>query len=624
METPNKIGTAIKSQKWVKSGTIIVPAYTSASMKQPKIPSQSSFAVYIPYSEIFGSKISENEIIETVKGFKVYDGVASASKLEITLENHGHFNKRIQAGLVVHLFRKEIQTLINEKVILDPDRFVFFEQQLLNAIKLSLLYGSLYKKRNFRNKDVFDSFLEKVLLGIGDYQEKEYEEEEKRVRGDRKKEVEAMIKMALRNMYFNSSEQYRYLVSRYYQMYFVIPKRRHLRLSENFIDLENECKRATSFSLDTYYCLGLGVLTQYALVNIDKGKLDPNKFFINKNVYFRDIKTNRREAVRFLNMLSITAKEFREEFPAELAKTGNFYYSFILMRKKPLVKANGHIYFASGLRFLKEKLTGGIFWDIFDSFDKARKYKMFRFFGEIFEEYVKDLFKRLYGKNKLTRMYFFEKEYGKPTKKTSDVMLCYPPEAIFIEANASRLRMVETAVAGKLASFREDLQKIVYNSAKQLNRVIDDFSEKQFELDGINKDHIHKIYPVILTLSPIPQADLIWMEEFEPQLKSFGYLQQKHVAKLQLIDIEEMEMIEALVKSGFNFKDILKNKVENLEYVYKPMKNYLLAEYFQKNNKDYPNKYLQSKFTHVSKLARYKLFGAPMSMPFPRKRKNQK
>lgn len=607
------IEEALKKQKWIKTGLVYLPAYlTNQIIPKPVKPSSRGFAIYIPFSEIFGKKLSKQKIISTIKEFRVSDAVASTSRLGVILENHGRFNKKIQAGLVVHLFPKKLGEKINQILIPADDRFIFFEQQLLNVIKLSLLYGSLYKKRTFQNRDVFEKYLTNVILGITDHLEKDYRDRAKKAKNNRAKKVEAMIEMALRNLYFNSSDQFRYLIGRYYQLFFSIAKRSNLRKSSNYIDITNVFEKATSFDLEIYYSLGFAVLTQFVQADIRKGKLKPNKFFINKNVYFRDIKMSKKRAVEFLNKLSITPKEFRKEFPKELKKTSSLYYSFILMRQKPMIKVNRYIYFPTSLKFLKEKITAGIYWEIVDFLKGARKDKFFRFFGEIFEEYVKDLFKRIYPqKSFLVKRCFFEQKYGKKAvKRTSDVMLVYGNEAIFIEANASRLRMVETAVAGDIDAFRKDLDKVIFASAKQLNRVIKDFRNNEFNLNGLNFTQITRIYPIILTISPVPQFDLLWLEEIEKKLKLLGYLQCRNIASLQIIDIEEMEMIEALMQNGFSFLDILKNKINDKKYIYKPMKNYLLEEIFKKNKRDYRNEYLHRKFGRIGKLIRRNLFNA--------------
>lgn len=593
---------------WASNQGVLIPKYLLKPV-QPRKPADSGFALYVPYSELFGYKLSEKEIYDIVSKFRMSDCVTSASKLGVTIENSGHFNKRIQVGLVVHLYPKTLATQINTILLGQDDRFIFFEQQLLNVIKIGLLYGSHKPVKNFRHSEIFDEYMTKVVLGIADHLEGDFESKEKGVLGDRHKLAELLISIAIRNLSFNSSEQFRYLIGRYYQLFFTIPARKKLRNSVNFIDINKALKRATSFDIWTYYALGFSILTQYALADVNRGKLKPEKFFINRYKYFANIKINKRRAVRFLNKLSFTPKLYKEEFPIELTKTKNFFYSFLLFRKKPLVRLSGFLYFVTNLRFLKEKITAGIFWEIADSLSGEEKNKFFRFVGEIYEEYIKDIIKRIYKTQRgFAKRYSFEIKYkdSKQEKKTSDVIISYGNKVILVEAKAARLKM-DTCVLGDLKSFRDDLEKMVYSASKQLERVITDWRSDKFRVPGINIDNSTVFYPVIVTLNPIPQVDLIWQEEINKELKSRGYFLDHRIKPLQVIDTEELEMLEPLIKSGAGMVDILDKKINDPNFIYKPMKNFLLRNVL-KDGVDYSNIHLHRQFGKISRVFRKMLF----------------
>ena len=76
-----------------------------------------------------------------------------------------------------------------------------------------------------------------------------------------------------------------------------------------------------------------------------------------------------------------------------------------------------------------------------------------------------------------------------------------------------------------------------------------------YVLPGIDPTHIQQIYPVIVTLGPLPEGDLAW-HEYERALNDHQLLVSanlgKNIARLQLLTAEDVELLPDLVREGGN------------------------------------------------------------------------
>ncbi len=577
----------IKTTKWQKKGGIIIPGEHGNGPVPPKLR---GFAIFIPYSDIQGKRISKKEIKKEVGLYYYQDTFSMASKLDIIFEIKNYDSKEQQVGIFMRLLKTSLSKHKKEKIlelIIDSDRFFFFENQILNTAKLGLLYGRENKKNA---KPLEEDYTQKVIWGITDHLENKGHKRENLAQ----KKI-SVLETIIRNSYFNNKESYIFLTVRYWKLFFLkLVRQKKLLKSKNFINLDNEFKEATKFNLILYFSVGFSILAYYYNINLDKGKFNPNYFTINRDKIFKKTNTNRKEALKVLDHLSFTREEFKKGFNKNLLEDNDFFYNFTFFRKKPILKINENLHLPAGLRFLKEKISGGVFWDIADSLTEKKRLKFFRFFGEIFEEYINDIFRRVYCKKSiLNKRCFFEKEYTKESKRTSDVMLLYGEEAIFIETNASRLR-IDAAISGDIEEVKKDFNKIIFESAKQLNRVINDFRNDEFNLAGVGHKYIKKIYPLIITINPIPQLDLIWQELINPGLKNRNLLQGTDIGPLQIISAEELEFLETILTKK-SLLDILKEKTDsNLRYL--PMKSFL---YFKKLMSR-ENKYMKKEFHKIT------------------------
>jgi len=213
-----------------------------------------------------------------------------------------------------------------------------------------------------------------------------------------------------------------------------------------------------------------------------------------------------------------------------------------------LVSLDDGIYVPVDTRFLVERITSGIYWDIFDSLSGNEKYRFTSYFGILLQKYLEELFRRAYPESQTTaNRVFYDVQYD--GERSSDVMLFYGEEAVFIEVVVGRLRMEETMITGDLVAFKEDISIKVVDAAKQIDRVIRDFTTGRLPLADCSPTDIKHYYPVVVTVSPLPIFLSIY-NEVRGMVADAGYLASTNIAELEIMNVGELEVIESLLEAA--------------------------------------------------------------------------
>jgi hypothetical protein len=206
------------------------------------------------------------------------------------------------------------------------------------------------------------------------------------------------------------------------------------------------------------------------------------------------------------------------------------------MEKYPLVELEDGRMLCLSLNFMLRKITENIYWTLLDGLPQNAKSRFLTFLGEVFQEYMATILKRAYGDR------FVRLHYGKSQNEAADGIAIYPQELVFFEAKTSRL-LLKTRRSGDIALFTEDVRDALVKGSIQLNKVIGDFKGGGFQVDGFGANDVKRYYPVLVTLVPFPQENLLW-ETYERMLSDERLFEDRDIERLSLIHIEELEMIE--------------------------------------------------------------------------------
>jgi len=551
-------------KRWVRFGNIYLP---ESVLQRSRSSGYLPVAEAITAEEVSGQRGDEKKAIELCQNIFWKDCISFISRISALLEKHGSENTEFQIKLAEQIFTGSTRDRVIE-LLKSPHgtikRSLFNSWQLLMFAKIALLFGSDDAKYNLGEKSrleiLGDCFLVvNDLIGLG--LDREFYEDDTHT-------TEAFI----RNGSFFAREEAGNLLPRYYELFSVLPQKEDLKKSPQYMDIEAAFREATGFDLDLFLALGFGIYSFYAVAE----DLHLNKFVLNSSTFFSKTLVPDNIANRLLDYISISRDQFKEQYSAKYGKSnlGN-YFDFTYFRQKPLISLDDNIYVPVDTRFLVERITSGIYWDIFDSLSGNEKYKFMSYFGILLQNYLEELFRRVYPESKTTtNRVFYDVQYD--GERSSDVILFYGEEAVFIEVIVGRLRMEETIITGDLDAFREDIRTKVIDAAKQIDRVIRDFTTGKLPLLGWSPTNIKRYYPVVVTVSPLP-IFLSTYDEVRRMVANAGYLNSTNITEVEIINIGELEMIESLLEAGYTLVQILESKAQDKFYRVVPLWYYLYA-----------------------------------------------
>jgi hypothetical protein len=514
-------------------------------------------AVYVLAEELTGRRTRLAEIVTTLRKIGAYEALQALSRIGLLLENHEWSNRDLQIALVRNLLPRRCSQRAEEILTTQAYRFVFFEQQILSAMQLAILYCPKSSTSRLEgNRPLFEEFMVTCVLGVTDVLESTYMRSAKHqpvLRGGQFSE--ALASALLRNAFFNYRDEFIYMLGRFWDLFLELPSQ--LSDSPNYVDVENAFVEATGATLREFFAVGFALAGHFMQASGLAGEQDVRKFVIDPNVYFSTT-----------SLADTTVSCTRE-----------LHFSFVTMRQSPLLRFQNGACIPLSLRFLHERSTIGVYWLIHDNLPAQSRSTFRTFFGELFEEYVKRTFARVFpSAPHLAKRVVLARQYGAAAqrKEASDVIVLYAHAALFVEVKAARLRMEDSGIKGDVGAFRQDLQSKVIGAARQIDSVVRDFLSGQLCLEGLPASDMRRAYSIVLTFGHVPQTPPVW-REIQNALDNNGLLQGPLFAPLQLINIEELELLAWYLASGGprSLMGILDGRADDAYYRFFPLKMYL-------------------------------------------------
>lgn len=555
--------------KFKKIGNLLVPINFKLE-KQSKVSDYMRYwRSYLAYSNIYGRVMPLNRLIKNVRTLNRKEALILLSKINIFVTSMGTDNLILQNFLRESLFNKQVEQQIVIKQLVTKCKILFFERQILNLIKYVLL------ECDDKIKTDFDDIREReklglCLLGISDHLDKE--ETNKISVSNKEIQKTLLVKSILKGLFEGQKEQLCYMLVRYYLIW--------VKLTDEVtgleLDIKNKFKEITQLEIDSYIYLGLCILVQWLFLRPDN--FSQKRTGINIQTYFKDSLVPKVNCEKMFNLLMLKIDDFQHQYKKELKITENPTYSFVTFKQRPLLALGDNFIICLSPRFLEEKITSGIYWIIVDGLkNEEEREKFLRDFGKLFERYIVQTSERIFGNRFLNKIF-----YGPNETEASDGLIFYPEELVFIEAKSSRFRL-KTTTTGEIKEYVKDLEKFFIKGAEQLHNRIKDWKEGKIKSDKIKSFlnlKIKKFYPILIVPEAFPQLSLLW-DLLNEKLKEKKLLQDHDIARLQVIDVEELEIIEPIIEEK-GFLSLLKTKLEDKVTIDESMKNFIHRIYGDK------------------------------------------
>lgn len=562
--------------------------------------------VVLPYSDITGEKLTLKEIYSEVKQLDRKSMLRLLSLVSTLLVNEGQtdvdLQRKLMGMLLPRTYWPKILAIMKQN---DSQRILFSEHQLLYCFSLFLRLGRASPPpREDRQTflEVLSYSLFKILLGINDYLHTGPTSSDLS-----DSELEESI---LRSQILNLREDDLLLIARYYELLFKLPYSDRSRNHPSRLDVGEIFEQATGLSMLDYFASGFGTFSRFVKLNTTNLQAALNQYWLDPYSYFHTTRLASRGAKNPIRQLISSQTALKMALRKEVGRTQQPYYSFTPFKQRPLIRMSRNQVIPISVRYLIENITTGIYWRILDYLSPAggtgsqRKTgeRFMTFFGDLFEQYVQNVFKRMFPASKASPdRVTYEFSYGEHDDRTTDAILVYPDTLVLIESKSSRLTR-DTGITGAVARIEADLEKYVYKAAGQMDRVIQDFRLRKFTIKGVDPSQVRRFIPVVVTLVPVP-INIFTRKRIDDYLMKTAWLEKPGVTQLVVLSAEELEMLEVVVSKGISILEVLTEYLNSKAGVGIPMKTFLFNQYSHLS--PFRNEFLLSKYnelmTHVQK-----------------------
>jgi len=561
-------------------------------------------ATTLSHSEIFSSPGTRKELISQVKQLPYAQCILLSSKQASFLEKRGWFDTEAQLGLAKNLFDREsfkkVQGLMRSNTGQLGKRTLFHDWQLRFLVKASLIYGSPMRAR-LENEQKLLRRYGRCLLIINDLMIEDRPEEGYETPGDLRSGIQEAL---IRQVAAHRVENPKHLLARYFILFLRIASDPEILNSPNALNIRSAFFDATGIDLRTFLATGLGVYTYY----LDVKDFSTRPFVIKANGFFRRSAVSGKSTKNLFSLLGTNRRIAKKEHRAKYKRGLGKLFDLINLMQRPLVQLQGGNYVPVSPQDVVERITAGVYWDIHDHLQGTEREKFQRFFGELIEAYVRLSFQRMIPESEgLVRRTYYDFPYitKDGERRASDTILFGPNYAVFVDATVGRLRMTETVIPGALDEFREDIQVKIVETARQIDRSIQDFKTGILNFPDWQPNAIQKYHPIIVTSSPLPIILQTW-EEVLHLVQSAGLLTELDIKPLEILSLEDLEFIEPVVASGVTIERLLVEKQGNQDFARGPIIDFLAKH---SAYKEYASKtYLSKMFSEQMEEVRHELF----------------
>jgi len=332
----------------------------------------------------------------------------------------------------------------------------------------------------------------------------------------------------------------------------------------NRVGLDSLLRKHDGVDVKTYLAAGSAFVVHYGQLSL-RARKKPMLTFLPRQ-YFSATKIAPEVWDRLCAMVGLPAADYAARLREEHTRTGTIAFGFRAMREFPLVR-HGDAVSPISLRFLRERVTTGLLWRLRDH-GLADRVNVAAFLGELFEEYIYRKLAEAHAEGTPTP--FVSRVHravpyrlGGDAFQSTDVVIDYGDRLVMIEVALSSPRLEDTQIRAGRGEFERDVDRIVVQNARQLDRNLKALLAGAHQISGVDPTRVRRVYPVIVTLGSMPDGDLLWAE-YEEALNRAHVLQSseigRDIARLQLLSAEEVELLRYLIPQGPSLADLLSRK----------------------------------------------------------------
>ncbi len=362
---------------------------------------------------------------------------------------------------------------------------------------------------------------------------------------------------ALREVLFNYSDQFRYMVGRSYLVYEGLKERCRTEFPDDFFDTEQFFQDNLGISLRVYFHSIFAIFGIWCRQEFDR--IDPQYNIIQLDRWIENAEGRAQINPVISRFTQAWASPPAITATSSHAEVRSFLYELFDLRARPLLEIpEGDL--CGNLTFIMRKYWDGPYYDVIGAGTNAEKDQFFRFLGRTVEMYVQGLLKATFKKR-------FKKLISSAGNPISDAVVDLNPNwRLVFEVKAKRPTRDMVSGTQTPAELRSVAQ-MAFEGLGQLDRRIQEMITDGYE---------GRITPILITGGHFPINDFLWRHYFQ-SVETLSFFQLGQVDWPQFMDIEALEVFTALVGKA-RIADMMREKLSE-DWKKETFQSFLFAHY---------------------------------------------
>lgn len=531
-----------------------------------------------------------DRLVANVREFHRESALTVLVRLNLALTHHTSLDQaRLVRDWLPDLAERLLRAMKDQKAT-----EVFYEAQVLNLIRLVLLHAPPDAGRRCNGKGDF-ALLVRMLLELTDL----LIERDERVDRDQRSWV--FSNFTRTELFMHDEHLFQVALARDYDLFVLVP--RLLKRRGHRYDLPQTFAHITGLSIEDYLALGFALLSHYDA--IDPGLIGQAEIGVHRGRYLADVRISAELRDRLWPLVAKPLDEYRAALQAEWdGRTGAARWAAMTtFTQFPMIEMPSGSLVALSRRFLRDRITHGIYWIIVNGLRGHQRQEFTNFFGHVFESYICRSLIRAAGRGFRRGI-----EYdGADAGKRPEGALITPRSVALIEAKARRL-LLDVRELGGEATLRAAVEPGMDEAADQLATAID--AGQRRGIKGIATGDETRYHPIIVTYEPLPSHPLA-LRLYEEIIYRNERLRGKMVKPVTLLNTRDVEALEAIIQDGSAWPDFMTRK-HTERHADDSFHNYVYRAF---DGAIPRNQYLRTRWERVGDMVGMRLFGQPLDHP---------
>lgn len=555
----------------------------------------------LSYKDVYGEVLDREEAVRLIKRYELFTILHALSRFELFIidpsyESIEYFRKN-QNELLNHLGspaqKQDIVRALNYELSQKKVEVGIFSRPQFNmAMKLAFRHCS-EESIHFKGKEIPYNELLIALLIINDHF------------GPNLKDKPPVYFLYIKEGDYTFRDNLEQSLTRWG----ILAEKVLLSKDVESQNIKEKYRLKHGLSLASYLTVGY-----YFSWQLSKMRDDPEHADLERGTIFFDLEGMKKKAkIESHKLESVfaefcqTPKYFQQVFKDDKTMS---QYNNVTFLKYPMVRF-GDTALCLSSHFLAMKLASGFYWILVNLYDfekeRDERHKVITLFGKVFEQYVGDLLKRVYGYGPLSCLKLEKDIQFARGGMSVDAIINCGRTLVLIECKSSLLKLPIKTCKDGLSKFHNWENEYIIGGAEQIHDVI--VQIKNDKIPGYPSSKYTKYYPVIVTLEYLPTPIYSYLKHIEHRLKEEneggGISSSDDIERITLMSVNELEAAEAPLKRGdATLKEMIDLKNSNDETYYAGWLTFLARNYGKLSNQ-----YLVKEFQRLVKSGVGAIFG---------------